>query len=643
MTLFKKSLFLLIFGISFCNIIYADSLDSLSSVKSDSNAVFYFYNNNDSILPVYYHIDTTLSESQDYNPLNQAGLFNSSLGNIGLAHQNLFFNPNKNTEFSFGVNTFNGFLYSNNEIKYYKNIKPYTNLRYVMGDKKEQYFHVIHSHSFGEGLSFAIDFKFINSIGAYERQFADDKNLVLNTQYKTKNKRYGIIANYIHNKINVNESGGIIADSVFEQNLENDRSLISVNLLSAENLIKNSSIFVNQHFYLSKDYNVVIADTTNDSIIVKQPIKKRFKLGRISHSFSWSKNNYCYTDFDPLNSFYQSYDTVVDSIQTFDSTYYLKVENQFSWSNLNINDKPEDKAVFLYFRLKHLYAEIGGYSDKKFFSQIIPSGGFSVFVLKSFRLNCDANIVIGDYNDGDLNLHAQIQQYLGVKDKNLGLLILDANFLNKEANYFYQNYNSNHFRWENNFKKQQIISGNATYKYKGWQTGINYHLLNNFIFLNSVAHPQQADESFSIFQAFLYKNFILGKFNIDNHIVYQNVSNSSILQLPEILANVKIQFTQILFKNAAIIQPGVNIYYNSLYYANSYMPALRSFYIQNDKEIGNFIYADIFLNLKIKRTRFFIKYQNINGLFSGYNYYLTPHYPMQDASFKFGLIWKFYD
>ena len=641
MILLKKFLFITILGIFICGVTLADNADS-TAISIDSTAVFYFYNNNDSILPIYYSIDTSLSESQNYNPLNTSGLFYGSLGNIGLAHQNLFFNPNKNTEFDFGINAFDGFLYSNNKTKYYKHIKPYTNLRYVMGDKKEQYLNVIHSHCFGNGLAFGIDFKFIHSPGAYERQFADDKNLVFNTQYKTKNQRYGIIGNYIHNKIVVNESGGIIADSSFEKNLETDRSLISVNLPNAENLVKNASIFFDQHFYLSKADKVAVADTTNDSIQAK-PIKKRFKFGRVSHSFSWTRNNYCYTDLDPINPFYQGFDTIIDSIQTFDSTYYLKVENQISWSNLNINDKPKDKAVFLYFRLKHLYAEIGGYSDKKFFSQIIPSGGFSVFVLKSFRLNCDANIVIGDYNNGDLNLHAQIQQYLGNKNKNLGLIVLDASFSNKEVNYFYQNYYSNYFRWENDFEKQQIISGSATYKFRGFQTGLKYHILNKFVFLNSLAHPQQADESFSIIQAFLYKNFKLGKFNIDNHIVYQNVSNSSFLKLPEILANVKIQFTQNLFNNAAIIQPGINIYYNSLYQANAYMPALRSFYIQNNKEIGNFIYADIFFNLKIKRARFFVKYQNINGLFTGYNYYLTPHYPLQDASFKFGLSWKFFD
>ncbi|MCK4638509.1 MAG: hypothetical protein KAT33_03750, partial [Bacteroidales bacterium] len=61
------------------------------------------------------------------------------------------------------------------------------------------------------------------------------------------------------------------------------------------------------------------------------------------------------------------------------------------------------------------------------------------------------------------------------------------------------------------------------------------------------------------------------------------------------------------------------------------------------KKIGNYFYADVFLNFKIKRVLFFVKYQHFNAGFSGYNYYTVPHYPMQDAAFKFGISWKFYD
>jgi hypothetical protein len=73
------------------------------------------------------------------------------------------------------------------------------------------------------------------------------------------------------------------------------------------------------------------------------------------------------------------------------------------------------------------------------------------------------------------------------------------------------------------------------------------------------------------------------------------------------------------------------------------MPALRSFYWQEEKKTGNYYYADVFISLMIKRFRIFIKYQHLNELWSESRYYMVPHYPQQGAAFKFGLSWSFYD
>jgi hypothetical protein len=109
------------------------------------------------------------------------------------------------------------------------------------------------------------------------------------------------------------------------------------------------------------------------------------------------------------------------------------------------------------------------------------------------------------------------------------------------------------------------------------------------------------------------------------------------------MAEVAIFVTIPIFKKAAIIQPGIQLYYNTKYYASAYMPALRSFYDQSQKEIGNFVYADFFFNLRIKRARMFFKYSHFNSHFGTYNYYMVPSYPMMDAGFRFGISWKFFD
>jgi hypothetical protein len=73
------------------------------------------------------------------------------------------------------------------------------------------------------------------------------------------------------------------------------------------------------------------------------------------------------------------------------------------------------------------------------------------------------------------------------------------------------------------------------------------------------------------------------------------------------------------------------------------MPALRDWHTQNDHQIGNYLFADVYLTLKVKDARIFVKYAHLNSSFSGYRYYLAPSYPARDARFYLGVSWRFFN
>ena len=50
---------------------------------------------------------------------------------------------------------------------------------------------------------------------------------------------------------------------------------------------------------------------------------------------------------------------------------------------------------------------------------------------------------------------------------------------------------------------------------------------------------------------------------------------------------------------------GFDLYYNTSYYANAYMPSLAVFYQQKEKMLGNHPYVDVFLNVRLKRGQVF--------------------------------------
>jgi hypothetical protein len=99
----------------------------------------------------------------------------------------------------------------------------------------------------------------------------------------------------------------------------------------------------------------------------------------------------------------------------------------------------------------------------------------------------------------------------------------------------------------------------------------------------------------------------------------------------------------VLFKKALYAQAGIDLSYYSSWFAQGYNPVTGQFYHQRRQKTGNYLFGDVFLNFKVKSALLFVKYQHFNAGLSGYNYYLSPDVPMQDASFKFGVKWTFYN
>ena len=91
-----------------------------------------------------------------------------------------------------------------------------------------------------------------------------------------------------------------------------------------------------------------------------------------------------------------------------------------------------------------------------------------------------------------------------------------------------------------------------------------------------------------------------------------------------------------------MMQPSLTIKYFTKYYADAYMPALRTFYLQNEVQVGNFPYIDLCVTFKIKRANIYVLYTNMYSLTNDNRYPTTPHYPMRDSRLCFGINWRLY-
>lgn len=609
-------------------------LDSIKKSR-DSTAVTFFYSDFEKLGLLRLHQnDTAITGFQNSDALYKHDRFYATLGNIGHAYRSLTSFPViRESGFDYGIHSFDQYLYQNDSVKYYKVVKTYSELSYNQGAKKEQTFHAIFSRNIYRSFNLGFDFKVMSAPGAYTRQKANHVNFVLTSQFFSKSKRYGVIANFTISRLKNYENGGIKYDSLFEQNIETNRAVIPVNLTAAQNRIRESGFFMKHYFDLTRH-------TRNDKDTIPGK-RKRVDLGRLTYSFQYNRQIQNYIDSKIDSAFYPP--PILDTISTIDSLTLKKIVNDIVWSNPSFRPDNKPRVFQINAGLRQQYSEVYIHGIKNYFQQFIPHAEIDFNPFSSLRLEARGDYVLGDYNEGDMSLRVKLSTILGRQNKNAGILSLSGNYAFQQPGWFYGHYLGNSFQWDTTWQKQGIISGGFNYAWKFLETGINISRINHYVYMGPDREPLQHEGEFGHVYIYLNGNVSIWRFRFKTQLAYQSVQGTTVLHLPAFLGNLAVYYTQPLFKGAATLQPGLNFFYNTMYYADKYNPATRTFYLQDQQEIGNYLYMDVFINVKIQRARFFFSYTHFNASFMGMNYYTTPTYPMQDGAFKFGIAWRFHD
>lgn len=615
---------------------------NVSEIVIDSLSVTYFLGSiNNLKQEQFQYIDTSTFNFQQFDPINNKNGMYSTLSNIGLAHKTQVFTTDLSIDYYFQNQSFPRYIYENQQVKYYQLYMPYTEATYVFGSKKEQNFQIIFNREIVKRFTIGFDFAINNSPGPYTNNKADDKRVFFTGQYYTKNLRYGVIANYLYNKLIVQENGGILYDSIFEDNLESDRRNIPINLTNAQNLLKQSGFYIEQYFNLLKP--------KPDSM------QRKLDAGSISWSIQYQRNQMIYQGNDTARYFYEPYDAPLNDDFTFDSIYQMRLRNKFQWSSIGYKENPLHKVFNIYFGIvyDYIYQSFPDYCEDNSFiynqltnlsyNQLKPYGAIGLNIKKSFRLNGYAEIVLGGYNSGDLKIDGNIDQYFGNMDRNFGKIHAGVKFVNKTPAWYFQQYQSNFYRWNNSLNKERFLIIFGEYQFKRLTAGVKFCTFGNYTYLNDSIRPQQLSDASSLMQIYIQGIATIKKFGINTRLVYQQSSHPDIIRVPDFSGVVDLFFKSEIFKRAATLQVGFELTYFTSYYADAYMPALRDWYLQSDQKIGNYLFADVYLTLKVKDARLFVKYAHFNSSFSGNKYYLAPGYPARDARFYFGVSWRFYN
>lgn len=408
----------------------------------------------------------------------------------------------------------------------------------------------------------------------------------------------------------------------------------------------------------------------------------------VAKDTAWLKNEYV-----PVTSFIHTM-----SLDNYRRIYQAYVTPTDFYANTYVVDEPlSGDSIYdktRYFRLKNIVA----ISLLEGFNKWAKAG------LKAYASHELRHFVLPDhtgtatYNEhavyvgGQLSktqghtLHYNVIGEFGVTGKDAGNIRIDGNidlnfplfgdtvqlaasgfFHNTTPPFYYRHYHARHFWWDNDDLNKTIhsrIQGTFSYTKTRTKLRIAVDELKNYAYfeqgytinssynrLNNTVSVAQTSEPITVFTAQLTQDFTLGPLNWENVITYQKSSNQNVLPVPDlnIYTNLYLRF-----KIAHVLKCdfGADARYFTQYYAPDYSPALGQYAVQTNTDtsggdsrvkIGNYPLVNVYANFHLKHTRFFVMYSHVNAGSGNKEYFLVPHYPLNERIFRFGVSWNFFN
>ena len=581
------------------------------------------------------YIDTTLTILKEYkfNYLRKDNFELLEFHNQGQTFNNLaysFDNLKQFTDIGFTAKQFSYFEIE--DIDYYEVPTPTTEILYRTGLQQGQVVDALFTLNFSKRLNVSASYKGLRSLGAYRRSLASNGNFRGTFHYTTKENQYEIKGHLTSQDFFNEESGGLTT-SALENFISDDpdfksRERLDVNLTNAENQ------FDSNRTYLEHSYKLISSkDTINN---------KDFSNLKVGHIFTSENKSYNFTQATATTAIFGA----INATDASNNTAKSKITNN------EINLEFNSKYVLGKFKAKANYTSYSyGYDTilnsnstiktLKLEGSALSFGADWNAKIKNFKLNADASLTPGSgILSGNFLKGETVYKNDSLFTVKGSLLISSksSNFNTLLHQSKYDNYN-----WENNFSKVNTRDLGFSFNSKWINAALNFTNIDNYTYFDENNAPQQFANQITYLKVKANREFKFWKLALDNTVMYQNVSSgSSVFRVPEFVTRNTFYYTDYWFKGKPmLVNIGVTFKYFTKYAANSYNPLLAEFIVQNDQQIG-YPTFDVFFNAQVRRTRMYLKVDNVTSSFSDKNYFTAPNYPYRDFTIRFGLVWNWF-
>lgn len=362
-----------------------------------------------------------------------------------------------------------------------------------------------------------------------------------------------------------------------------------------------------------------------------------------------------------LNEYYDAGRLTGDSI--YDQTKHWHMKNTFAIAMLEGFNKWAKAGLkaFASYDLRHyeLPTMEGGF--EKYNEHVLSVGGqLSKQEGKTLHYNAVAEIGLTGVDAGTLAIDGNVDvniPFLGDTLQVRG----DAFFHRETPSFYYRNYHARHLWWENDLDKtiHTRIMGTLSFPKTHTKLRVAVDEIKNYTYFSQsyditeeglrtgvMVTPMQESGGINLLTAQLEQNFRLGILNWENQFTYQHSSKESVLPVPAFNAysNLYIKFKVVKVLNVDL---GADMRYFTSYEAPDYSPYMGQYTVQgngeNNVKIGNYPIVNVYANVHIKHTRFFVMMSHINAGQGDKNYFFAPHYPMNERVFRIGVSWNFFN
>ncbi|MGY8909402.1 MAG: putative porin [Flavobacteriales bacterium] len=581
------------------------------------------------------YIDTTLTLDKEYkfNFLRKDNFELLAFHNQGQTFNNLGYSFDNVSRFpDIGFSAKQVSYFEIDDIKYYEVPTPTTEILYRTGLQQGQVLDALFTLNFSKRLNVSLSYKAIRSLGAYRRALVSNGNFRGAFHYRTENNRYEIRGHLAAQDFFHQESGGLTDESL--QNFIDDdpdftqRSRLDINLEDAESQFDASRVYFEHSYKL-----LAKKDTLND---------KDFSNLKIGHVFKSENKSYSFNQNSITSDFFGNANT----------SGATNNDAQHSITNNEVNLEFNSKYVLGKFRAKaNLTSYSYGYdtilnsnsnlNKLKLEGNAISVGADWNAKIKNFQLNADASLT-----PGSGRLSGNYLKGEAVYDKDSLFTIKGSLLISSKSPNFntllhqskYDDYN-----WQNDFSNINTRDLGFSIASKWINAGLNFTNIDNYTYFDENNLPQQFENQITYLKVKANREFKFWKFGLDNTVMYQNVSSgSSVFRVPEFVTRNTFYYTDEWFKGKPmLVNIGVTFKYFTKYNANAYNPLLAEFTLQNMQEIG-YPTFDVFFNARVRRTRLYLKVDNVTSSFSEKNYFSAPNYPYRDFTVRFGLVWNWF-